>query len=182
MNDSLLLDWRSTLGSLRDQTIALVTPLSQVERAHTPAAGAWSVDQILEHVAISNGLYLTVMQRALTVQANRVSSPHAAWKPTLLGRMLRKSVDPSSTRRVPSPRKSRPGPTVGSQVLPRYSQAIDDLCTLVTGADGVDLRAVRFPSPFTSLVRLNLGDGFAICAAHTARHVGQIERTIERVL
>ena len=182
MNDPLLLDWRSSLGSLRERTLSLVTPLTQVERARTPAAGAWSVDMILEHVAITNALYATVMQRALTVQANRVTSQHPAWKPTLFGRMLRRSVDPSSTRKLPSPRRSRPGPTVGSQVLPRYTQAIEDLCTLMTGADGVDLRAVRFPSPFASMVRLNLGDGFTICVAHTARHLGQIERTVEQVL
>ncbi len=76
VNDPLLQGWQTSLASLRDQTHALVSPLTQVDRARTPAAGAWSVDQILEHLAISNQLYVVVMQRALTVQANRATSRH----------------------------------------------------------------------------------------------------------
>ena len=180
-NDQLLADWQSELTALRDRTHDLVSPLTQVDRARTPAPGAWSVDQILEHLAISNGLYAVVMQPALTVHANRATSGHPVWKPTVLGRLLRRAVDPSARRKLPSPRRARPGPTVRAQVLTRFIESVDGLRQLMQDADGVNLRAVRFPSPFTPLVRLNLGDGFAICVAHTARHLGQIMRTIERV-
>ncbi len=180
-NDPLLADWQIALTSLRDQTRALVDPLTQVDRARTPAAGAWSVDQILEHLSIANRLYVVVMQRALTVQANRATSRHPAWKPTMIGSLLRRAVDPSAQRKLPAPRRARPGPTVRAHVLTRFTDGVDDLRQLMQDADGVDLRAVRFPSPFASILRLNLGDGFAICVAHTARHVKQIERTIERV-
>lgn len=181
MNDPMLIEWQAALTSLRDHTHALIEPLTQVDRARTPAAGAWSVDQILEHIAISNQLYVVVMQRALTVQANRATSTHPAWKHTLLGGLLRRAVDPSSQRKLRSPRRSRPGPTVRAQVLPRFTESVDGLRQLMQDADGVDLRAVRFPSPFAALLRLNLGDGFAICVAHTARHIRQIERTIDAV-
>lgn len=180
-NDPLLQDWQDQLGALRERARSLVIPLTHVERVRTPAAGAWSVDQVLEHLTTFNGLYVVVMQRALTVQATRASSSHSAWKPTFMGRMLVKASDPSSTRRMPSPRRSRPGPIVGAHALARFEESVSNICTLMRSADGVDLRSVRFPSPFTALVRLNLGDGFAICVTHTARHVAQIERTIDAI-
>ena len=181
LNDPMLVDWLAALTLLRDQTHDLVTSLTQMDRARTPAAGAWSVDQILEHLAISNQLYVVVMQRALTMQANRVTSRHPVWKPTLIGGLLRRAVDPAAPRKLRSAKRLRPGPTVRAHVLSRFTESVDGLRRLMQDADGVDLRAVRFPSPFASIIHLNLGDGFAICVAHTARHIKQIERTIERV-
>jgi hypothetical protein len=37
---------------------------------------------------------------------------------------------------------------------------------------------VRFGSPVTALIRLNLGDGFLILVAHAERHFGQIDRAV----
>ena len=99
----------------------------------------------------------------------------------MMGKLLRRAVDPKSARRIRSPRRSRPGPDVRSDVLARFSAGLTTLDGLMTRAAGADLNAVRFASPLASIVRLNLGDGFAICTAHTARHTAQIERTIDAV-
>jgi hypothetical protein len=37
---------------------------------------------------------------------------------------------------------------------------------------------VRFRSPVTALLRLNLGDGFLILISHAERHFGQIDRVL----
>lgn len=185
--DPQLADWHTRLMDIHDRSIALVQPLSAGARTRAPSDGAWSVDQVLEHLAIANELYALVMQRALTVQATRATASHRAWKPTFVGGLLRRALEPTSARRLRSPQRARPVATTtmkttaqsGAPLLARYSDSVTSLASLMNDADGVDLRAVRFPSPFASFLRLNLGDGFIVCVTHMARHLQQIERTIK---
>jgi hypothetical protein len=173
-----LTEWRTSLASTRARALSLVTPLTPAERSTSPAPGAWSVDQVLEHLAVANALYVGSMRAALAAQGNGGAA--GEWKPTFLGRLLRNSVDPSSQRKLPAPRRIVPGPTVQPGVLERFVASVDDLEALLQQAKGRDLRRIRFMSPLARFLRLNLGDGFAICAAHVARHTNQIERTIAR--
>lgn len=182
-HDELLARWRGELEALRTRVEALVAPLTPLERRQTPAPRAWNVDQVLEHLTIANGLYAAAMAAALDSGAASTSGADAAapWKPTMVGKLLRRAVDPRSARRTRSPRRSRPGPDVRSDVLARFTAGLTQLDGLMARAAGTDLNAVRFASPLAAIVRLNLGDGFAICTAHTARHTAQIERTIDAV-
>lgn len=183
--DSHVAEWRASLVATRARATALVAPLTPAERSRPPAPGAWTVDQILEHLTVANALYAASMKEALagharTGHARAAASTPAAWKPTWLGRLLRNSVDPSSTRKLPAPKRIVPGPMVGGGVLERFVGSVDDLVALLDQSEGADLRRLRFTSPLSRFVRLNLGDGFAVCAAHVARHTNQIERTIAR--
>ena len=171
-------EWHRSLASTRARALSLVDPLTPAERGASPAPGAWSVDQILEHLAVSNALYVQSMRVALAAHAKGGSA--GEWKPTWLGRLLRNSVDPSSQRKLPAPKRIVPGPTVQPGVLERFVSSVDDLDALLEQSEDLDLRRVRFMSPLARFLRLNLGDGFAICVAHIARHTNQIERTIAR--
>ena len=173
-----LQQWRDALAGTRSRAASLVLPLTSAHRARSPAAGAWSVDRILEHMAAANALYAASMKKALAAHPVRASHDAGEWKPTWLGRLLRTAVDPQSQRKLPAPRRIVPGPTVHAGVLERFVSGIDDLTGLMEMAAGADLRRVRFASPLARLIKLNLGDGFAICVAHTARHTDQIARTI----
>jgi hypothetical protein len=176
-----LTEWRASLASTRARATTLVEPLSAADREKAPAHGAWSVDQILEHLATTNTLYAASMKGALASYDRSVAPPPSDWKPTWIGRMLRNAVDPQSQRKLPAPQRVVPGPTVHSGVLERFVGSVDELSALLDASEGLDLRRVRFRSPLLRFLRLNLGDGFAICVAHTARHANQIERTIARL-
>jgi hypothetical protein len=92
--------------------------------------------------------------------------------------MLRNAVDPSARRKLSAPKRIVPGPAVSAGVLQRFVASLDELDVLLQQSEAFDLRRVRFTSPLARFLRLNLGDGFAICAAHVARHTDQVERTI----
>jgi hypothetical protein len=172
-------EWRASLASTRARALSLVTPLSAAERTQAPAPGAWSVDQILEHLAVANALHATSMTEAMTSYGRHDASADA-WKPTWLGRMLRNAVDPSARRKLSAPKRIVPGPAVSAGVLQRFVASLDELDVLLQTSEAFDLRRVRFTSPLARFLGLNLGDGFAICVAHVARHTDQIERTIAR--
>ena len=175
---SQLREWRDALTAMRSRVAQTVLPLTPAERSKAPASGAWTVDQVLEHLAITNALYAASMKAAIASQAGSAPSSGGEWKPTWIGGMLRNAVAPSAQRKLKSPKRSKPGPKPSPLVLERFVEGLDELTALAEQAEAVDLRRVRFASPLLGIIKLNLGDGFAICAAHVERHANQIARTI----
>ena len=176
-SSSQLREWRDALAALRTRVAQTVLPLTPAVRSRTPASGGWSVDQIIEHLAITNALYAASMRSAMA-SAHGASSGNGEWTPSWIGGMLRNSVAPSAQRKLKSPRRSKPGPQPSPLVLERFVEGIDELVALAEQAEALDLKRVRFASPLLGIIRLNLGDGFAICVAHVERHANQIARTI----
>lgn len=176
-------DWSGALAAVRIRAQALIASLDAAQRGRAPRRDAWSVDQVLEHLVISNSVYATSMARAIdgSASAGVPSRNGTRWKPTLIGRLLRKAVDPSSTRRLRSPRRARPGPTVAPGALERFIGSIERLEQLIDRARDARAANARYPSPLAALIRLNVGDGFAVCVAHSRRHLLQVERTISAV-
>ncbi|HYW31448.1 MAG TPA: DinB family protein [Gemmatimonas sp.] len=177
-------DWGSGFAAIHARAQSLISPLGADELTRAPRHDAWSVEQILEHLTISNSAYAASMTRAIDGSAHSsrsVSSSSKPWKPTLVGRLLRRSMDPSSTRKLPAPGRSRPGRSVAPGSLDRFVASNEQLARLLERAQVAHAANERFASPLAALIRLNVGDGFTICVAHSQRHLQQIERTISAV-
>jgi hypothetical protein len=65
-------------------------------------------------------------------------------------------------------------------VLDEFRARLRDTALLLERARRLEWNRIRLASPISRLVRLNLGDCFAINAAHARRHLGQIERIRNR--
>lgn len=158
----------------------LVQPLSEAQLAWAPPGGGWSVGQVLEHLVVSDALYLERMRRALeaAVAAGRHRGVPTAWRGSLFGRLLAAAVAPDSARRVGAPRVFKPGPAARPGVLEAFLATRGELSALLRRADGWDVSRIRLASPVSALVRLNLGDAFRILANHAERHLGQVERVM----
>lgn len=165
--------------ALLDQTrahivrIASLNALSPEQLAWTPPEGGWGVAQILEHLLTTNGTYLPMMER-LTGEATERAEPDEEWKPSLAGGMLIKSM--SSPRKFKAPRVFRDVLHPRSGVRQAFIDQLQQLVRLLETADRVSWRRTRTASPVSRLIRLNLGDCYAVLPAHTERHLGQIER------
>jgi hypothetical protein len=140
-----------------------------------PAPGAWSAAQALEHLVLASGSYLAVMrQRVEATPASGGGDP--LWRPTLGGRLLARSM--TSARRFPAPRGWAPAAEPRPHVREAWTVELQELDALLERAAGLPWNRVRFGSPVTALIRLNLGDGFLILVAHAERHFGQIDRAV----
>lgn len=142
--------------------------------------GGWSVGEILEHCCLANEAYHGTMRASLT----RAGAPPSAgkdfaWSPTLMGGLLRWSLE--ATFKMPAPGVIAPGPTARAHVLDALISTHDALRALMTESAAHDWRRLRLVSPLSSLVRMNFGDAFAVCLRHGERHAGQLERTVALV-
>jgi len=166
-------EWRARTARLIQRTVRLPDDPAPLQAA--PAHGGWSAAQILEHLVLSSGSYLTVM-RERTERAVPTEGADPSWRPSLSGRMLAWSM--TSRRRFPAPRGWVPDVTPRPHVVEAWIAELRELDTLLDRMVPVPWNRIRFHSPVTMLLRLNLGDGFLGLVSHAERHFAQIDRTL----
>jgi DinB superfamily len=161
---------RAVIERIRD----VVSGVPEAERSRRPPNGGWSIGEVLEHLIVSADSYL---ERLRTIIPHRgQTSPDASrmWKPSLMGGLLVRSF--RSPRKMRAPKIYKPGPTPRARVLDEFLQRQEEAGRLIAQSADMDWHRVRFVSPVTSLVRMNLGDALTVLVAHAERHAVQIER------
>lgn len=163
------------LAALEPRARAVVEGLSPERMRQRPPAGGWSVAQVFEHMCLSNDLYLArPIPNAVAVARSR-PAPSRPFKPSLMGGFLLAMVRESSRRRLPTtPDLEASGP-VRDDVVEAFIAGVRDLDAHMHAADGHDLM-VSFASPVAAIVKLRLGDAFAVLIEHSHRHLAQAER------
>lgn len=178
---ALLEDCARELEKINEEARRLAESLNEEQLRWTPPDGGWSVAQIFDHLASANGSYLPGIRVAIARQrgdgSNRSTAP---WKPTFFGRMLVRSLDPSSTRALPAPRIWRPSTQASPRALETFLESQAAIAELVHEAEGIDLNRARLSSPVSRFIRLNVGDAFRVFVVHDWRHLGQVRRVMAR--
>jgi hypothetical protein len=160
-------------------------PLHAAARRRRPDAGAWCVDEILDHLAATTEAYLPALDRALTAAAGRSPRKTSSLQPSFLGRWLLRSLAPG-TRPLKAPRAFRPrvsksGDSISHDAQDRLALAHRGLRDAMLRAAPLESSRIKIASPAFALLRFNLDDVFASLVAHVERHGLQLERTIARV-
>jgi hypothetical protein len=160
-------DVRESIDALR----RIKTELAYLQLGWRPPDGGWSIAQVIEHLIISDSLYLPELREVI---ANGKPGT-AEWKPTMTGGFIIRALQPTSTRRTPAPRVFRPAEP-RADVVDACIRVKEELAGLMESAKGVDLLRNKLHSPVSKLIRINLGDAFMILTVHTQRHLQQIAR------
>src|SRR5689334_11237925 len=86
----------------------LVTGLTEAEGIWQPAPGSWSVAECLDHLAISNRVYVDAMEPAARRARDTGRMRRRPAVPGVFGRWFANSLEPSSTRKLRAPKKIVP--------------------------------------------------------------------------
>jgi hypothetical protein len=158
--------------------IALLQALDADTGNRPPREGAWSALQAIEHLNVIADRYAPHMETAIA-RAPSGTAPYRAG--TWVGRLLLRSVDPRSTRRLPAPRLFLPPATSldPESVRERFDAHHERWRHLASAADGRDLGIARLRLPVTELLKISLEQAFLLHAAHEARHLAQAQRALE---
>ena len=140
-----------------------------------PAPGVWSVGQCLQHLHVTNNVYLPAMASALD---DRPSGPVQDITPGWFGRwFIDTYIEPSPrTKRARAPGKIAPAQTVDPSVLDLLLQSNQLVRDLARKAAPYDVNRVRFRNPFVPVLRFTVGTGLEIVWRHQRRHLLQAER------
>jgi hypothetical protein len=161
-------DTRSTFGHL--------TP-SQLN--WKPSAERWSVAQCFEHLLASNKGYLPIIDNVLAGY-KRTFWQSMPVLPGLMGKLLIKSMDPASTRKVKAPKRFQPAQSdisgsVINDVVDQQKQIVDKM----KATEHLDLEKIVITSPVAGAVIYSLMDAYRLIVVHEQRHYQQAKRVIE---
>lgn len=174
-----LADWDASLSrsAAYARTVAAQVPPGVLQRR--PSWGGWSAAEVFEHLCVTDGLYEAPLRVLFTAERGRPAPRTAStWRPTIWGRLLLWSLNPTNARKSQSPPAFRPGPASRPDVVAAWLAQVEATRALMRDADGLDLRVLKLSSPAARLIRLNAGDAFAVLAVHAERHMGQVRRTL----
>ena len=167
---------------------ALAEGLSETLGTWRAEPSSWSVAECLDHLAISNRVYLGAMEPpAAAAIADRRDRQGPAM-PGMFGRWFARTLEPPVKPRfkMKAPRKIRPrqSPPLADAVE-AFLASQADLQYFLKRYARIDLTGVRFPNPFITGVRFSLATGLHVLASHGRRHLWQawnVRRAAERAV
>ena len=159
---------------------ALVAGLSDAQLHWQPDGGrGWSVAQCLEHLATMNQLYGGAIRGGIDAGRQQGWARRGELASTIFGRWFVGSMEPPVKRRLGAPGGTRPGSRLDrAEILRRYHAAHDHIRESVRQSATIDANRATFQNPFIKMVRVRVGTGLRIIAAHDRRHLWQAERVI----
>ncbi len=148
--------------------VAAVPPARQVER---PSADAWSVADVLGHLAVVEELITGVLRTRIAAAREKGLGPEPDTSPIIPTVDIDRVVD--RTRRITAaPEWLGPPGTDGATAWARLESAHAALREVITEADGLSLCNVGARNPL--LGPLNAYQWVVFMGAHEARHTEQI--------
>jgi hypothetical protein len=170
----------SELDAADRHATALATTLTARQLNWKPSQDQWSVGQCLEHLCVTNEVYVPAMSSSLAARPLAVVSEIT---PGWFGRwFIRNYIEPSSdTRRLRAPKKTVPGAQVEPSVLERFLSGNHGAREFVLRAGKYNVNRVRFRNPFVPVLRFTVGTGLEILVRHQRRHLLQADRIRERL-
>jgi hypothetical protein len=153
---------------------AVTDGLDETSGTWRPAPGAWSVAHCLDHLAVSNRVYLTPL--VVATDAGRASGRlrRKPAQPGLIGGLFVSSLEPPVRIKTKNPPKSTPQPAPPLKAsLDAFLASQDDIRQFIRAVADLDLNSIRFVNPFIGWIRFSIATGLNVLAAHDRRHLWQ---------
>lgn len=144
-----------------------------------PAAGKWSVTQVLEHLNSYGNYYLIAIERSLEQDkpASKVFKP--GWIGDYFTKLMKPGENGTIRHKMQSPKDHRPHSHPDAfPVLTTFLEQQHYLLELLEKAKTKNIGKIRTPVSIARLIKLKVGDVFRFLIAHEQRHFVQIENTL----
>jgi hypothetical protein len=153
---------------------ALVAELDEAQILWQPSPASWSIGQCLDHITVTNRVYLEPMSRAVALARERGPRRRGPIRPGAPSRWFIRTLEPPPHRRLPAPKKIVPslGKT-RTQLAAEFGREQQRVRDLLLSAAALDLNRTRFVNPLLPLLRFSVGTGLLVIAAHERRHLYQ---------
>jgi hypothetical protein len=154
--------------------------LSDAQANWQPCEGAWSIAQCLDHLGRANKLYAAALHKAVKEAGDPKMLRPAPIQPGWFSRFFIRALEPPPKKKIRAPKKIVPLPQIScGAALESFLRSQEDVRAVIRDGAGLDLNRIRFPNPFIGFLRLTVGAGLLVVAAHDRRHLWQAQRVLE---
>lgn len=146
-----------------------------------PASKIWSVGECINHLVITNELYLKKMKE-IVYRSTSDTNVSFDYSQSLTGKLITNTVDPGNVKKfktfkVFDPLKS----SASNSAVQDYVLMMKRFVEMVTDMSRLNLKKIKFSSPVNKFIRMNLGDPLIFLPRHDERHLNQAERIMNMV-
>ena len=182
--DYLTADLKTLITSankISDDAKATFGNLSISQLNWKPSPERWSVAQCFDHLITSNSGYFPKIDEVLA------GKKRAFWEkmpvlPGLAGRLLIKSLDPSSTRKIKAPKKFEPAQSnISGSVINDFAEQQQRIIEKMKATEHFDLEKIVITSPVAAVITYSLMDAYRIIVVHEQRHFQQAQRVLDAI-
>ncbi len=153
---------------------ALVAPLDDDQFHWRAAPDVWSIAECLDHLNATARTYLPKLDEGLADAIRRGIYGDGPFSYAWAGRILTHFYEPPPRLRVRAPQIFHPAPGRSRHDIMAALRAYQvQLIDRLRQANGLDLARARVASPVSDWIRISLGSGFLLMAAHERRHLWQ---------
>jgi len=132
------------------------------------------VGQCLDHLNATARVYLPEMDEGIADAIRRGLYAKGPFRYNWFNRMVAGRMEPPYRMRTKAPKAFQPPPSRPRQDIMAAFRAYQvQYIDRLRQANGIDLARARVRSPVGKWLRLSLGSGFGLMAAHERRHLWQ---------
>lgn len=169
-----LQDYITQLEAIKRAAAELTAGMTEAQFNWRPAPGHWSVAECLAHLNVTAQQYLPMITASISQAGHQGWLSNGPFRYGWFGNWFVRSMEPPVRMKFKAPKAFIPPPDQPmAETVPQFMAFQDQLITLISTANGVDLGRAKVQSPATKLIRLSLGQGFALVTAHERRHLWQ---------
>ena len=145
-----------------------------------PSAERWSVAQCFEHLLTTNKGYFPLIDDVLSGQKTKSVWQRVPIFPGIWGKLLVKSMDPTTKRKVKAPKKFQPSASdIGPTIIEDFTEQQLQLIASMKATEHLDVAKIIIPSPVTAVINYSLLDAYRLIVVHEQRHSLQAKRVTE---
>lgn len=176
-----LADLIAAANNVASEAKSVFGNLSVTQLNWKPSSDRWSVAQCFDHLISSNRGYFPVIENVLAGK-KRTFWESVPVLPTLAGKMLIKSLDPASTRKIKAPKKFQPSQSnISGSVIDDFVAQQAEVVEKMRASEHLDLERIVITSPVAAVVTYSLMDAYRIIVVHERRHFQQAMRVMEEI-
>ena len=144
-----------------------------------PSAERWSVAQCFDHLLSANRGYFSVIEGVLAGK-KRTFWERVPVLPGLAGRLLIKSLEPTTTRKLKAPKRFQPAQSeISASVINDFVDQQGKIVEKMKATEHLDLEGIIITSPVSAAITYSLMDAYRIIVVHEQRHFQQAKRVME---
>lgn len=166
--------YRSQVEAIKQDARELATGMTDRQFNWRAQPGQWSIAECLDHLNVTGNLYLPVINRAIDQAHKQGILSQGPFHHGFLGNWFVRFTEPPPKRKIKAPRAFAPSAAKSlAGVVTEFMTLQDAFVRSIMQANGLNLAKVKVASPISNLIRLSLGQGFALMTAHERRHLWQ---------
>jgi hypothetical protein len=151
--------------------------LSPTQINWKPSAEAWSIGQCIDHLIVANRPYGEIIDQIVQGKYQQTFIQRLPVLPGMFGRLLIKSLDPETKRKMKAPAVFEPAAsTVDGKIVDSFLTSQQQLIEKMKSTRGLNLAGIIITSPALSVITYSLLDALRIIVVHEQRHFGQAKR------